>query len=145
MSAVAAIPAWWVAVVVLFFLLGFVFFGSLYAAVGSIVSSEIEARQAAQPVILLLLTTAIFIQPVVTTPNGTLPRVMSLLPFASPILMPLRMAVGDVPAAEVVASAVILTLACAGAVWLAARVYRVGLLMYGKRPTLRELGRWVLE
>jgi ABC-2 type transport system permease protein len=128
---------------VLFFLLGFIFFGSLYAAVGATVSNESEARQAAQPVIILLIISVIFIQPVATAPTSTMAHVLTLLPFSSPILMPLRMALTDVAPAELGASLVILLLSCVGAVWLAARIYRVGLLMYGKRPTWSELRHWI--
>lgn len=142
-TAVIATPWSWVLVVLLFFLVGFVFYGSLYAAVGATVGSEQEARQASQPVILLLVLTSVFIAPTLANPNSSLARTMSLLPFSSPILMPLRMATTDVPAVEVAASIAILILGCLGAVWLAARIYRVGLLMYGKRPTLGELRRWI--
>jgi len=143
LAAVLATPWSWVAVVAAFFLLGFIFYGALYAAVGATVGSESEARQAAQPVILLLVLTAVFISPVASDPGSTLARVLTLLPFSSPILMPLRMAIADISPWEVAASLGLLLLGSAGAVWLAARIYRVGLLMYGKRPTLRELRRWI--
>jgi ABC-2 type transport system permease protein len=129
--------------VLLFFLVGFVFYGALFAAVGSTVGSEQDARPAAQPVILLLVATAVFISPVVANPGSQLATVMSILPFSSPILMPLRMAVTDVPVWQIAASLGCLALGCVGAVWLAARIYRVGLLMYGKRPSLAELRRWI--
>jgi ABC-2 type transport system permease protein len=127
----------------LFFVLGFVFYSSLYAAVGSSVNTEQEAQQAVQPMLILLVATAIFINPILINPTSTLATVMSLLPFSAPIIMPLRLALGSVPWYELVISLVGVFLACLGAVWLAARIYRVGLLMYGKRPTLREMARWV--
>ncbi len=143
LTAMIATPWSWVILVFLFFILGFIFYGSLYSAVGATVGSEQEARQASQPVILLLVMTAVFISPVLANPNSDLARIMSLLPFSSPILMPLRMAATDVPPLEVAASILILVAGCIGAVWIAARIYRVGLLMYGKRPTFRELRRWI--
>lgn len=143
LDAAIATPWSWVLVVLLFFLLGFIFYGALYAAVGATVGSEQEARQAAQPVIMLLVLTAVFISPVLQNPGSDIARVMSLLPFSSAIIMPLRMAMVDVPAWEVTTSIVLLLLGCFAAVWLAARIYRVGLLMYGKRPSLRELRRWI--
>lgn len=143
LGAMIATPWSWVLVVLLFFVLGFIFYGSLYAAVGATVGSEQEARQASQPVVMLLVLSIVFISPTLANPNSNMARVMSLLPFSSPILMPLRMATTDVPALEVAASILILVLGCAGAVWLAARIYRVGLLMYGKRPNLKELRRWI--
>jgi ABC-2 type transport system permease protein len=142
-DAAIALPWSWVVAVLLFFVLGFLFYGALYAAVGATVGSEQDARQAAQPVVLLLVLTAVFISPILQNPGSKLARTMSLLPFSSPIIMPLRMATVDVPPLEVAASIVILALGCAGAIWLAARIYRVGLLMYGKRPSLVELRRWI--
>jgi len=127
----------------LYFLLGFTFYSALYAAVGSSVNTEQEAQQAVQPMLILLVATAIFINPILINPTSTLATVMSLLPFSSPIIMPLRLALGSVPWYHLVISLVGVFLACLGAVWLAARIYRVGLLMYGKRPTLREMGRWI--
>jgi ABC-2 type transport system permease protein len=69
---------------------------------------------------------------------------MSLLPFSAPIIMPLRLALVTVPWYQLVGSLTGLALSCWGAVWVAARIYRVGLLMYGKRPSLKELRRWVV-
>lgn len=143
LTAMIATPWSWVFVVLLFFLLGFIFYGSLYAAVGATVGSEQEARQASQPVVLLLVLTAVFISPVLGNPHSDLSTVASLLPFSSPILMPLRMATTEVPPLEIASSILILVIGCVAAVWLAARIYRVGLLMYGKRPSLRELRRWI--
>jgi ABC-2 type transport system permease protein len=127
----------------LFFVLGFTFYSSLYAAVGASVNTEQEAQQAVQPMLILLVATAIFINPILINPTSRLATVMSLLPFSAPIIMPLRLALGSVPWYELVISLVGVFLACLGATWLAARIYRVGLLMYGKRPTLREMGRWL--
>ncbi|HVF40524.1 MAG TPA: ABC transporter permease [Gemmatimonadaceae bacterium] len=127
----------------LFFILGFIFYSSLYAAVGASVNTEQEAQQAVQPLLILLVATAVFINPILFNPTSKLASVMSWLPFSSPIIMPLRLSLGSVPWYELVGSLVGLVLACLGAVWLAARIYRVGLLMYGKRPTIREMGRWL--
>lgn len=127
----------------LFFVLGFTFYSSLYAAVGASVNTEQEAQQAVQPMLILLVATAIFINPILINPTSRLATVMSLLPFSAPIIMPLRLALGSVPWYELAISLVGVFLACLGATWLAARIYRVGLLMYGKRPTLREMGRWI--
>ena len=126
-----------------YFVLGFLLYAALFAAVGAMVSSEQEAQQAAQPVMLLIVASVIFMQPVLFDPVGTLAQVTTLVPFSSPILMPMRMSMVPVPASEIAASLAILALSCAAIIWLAARIYRVGLLMYGKRPSLRELARWV--
>jgi ABC-2 type transport system permease protein len=127
----------------LFFLLGFTFYAALYAAVGSSVNTEQEAQQAVQPLLILLVATAVFINPILINPTGRMAVVMSLLPFSAPIIMPLRLALGSVPWYELAGALLGLVLACIAAVWVAARIYRVGLLMYGKRPTLKEMGRWI--
>jgi len=127
----------------LFFLLGFIFYSSLYAAVGSSVNSESEARQAASPLMIMIVSTGVFIQPVLLNPTGTMSKVLSLIPISSPIIMPIRMAVTGVPALELGGSLVFLAIGCLLALWLASRIYRVGLLMYGKRPTMKEMARWV--
>lgn len=127
----------------LFFVLGFIFYSALYAAVGSAVNSEQEARQAATPLMIMIVFAGVFIQPVLLNPTGTIAQVLSLVPITSPIIMPIRMAVTGVPALEMTASIVFLVIGCFAALWVAARIYRVGLLMYGKRPTMREMARWV--
>ncbi len=127
----------------LFFLFGFIFYSSLFAAVGSSVNSESEARQAASPLMIMIISTAVFIQPVLLNPTGTTARVLSLVPFSSPIIMPIRMAVIGIPPLELAASLGLLAVGCVAALWLASRIYRVGLLMYGKRPSIREMARWV--
>ena len=127
----------------LFFVLGFIFYSALYAAVGSAVNSEQEARQAATPLMIMIVFAGVFIQPVLLNPTGTIAQALSLVPITSPIIMPIRMAVTGVPPLEMTASIVFLVIGCFAALWVAARIYRVGLLMYGKRPTMREMARWV--
>jgi len=127
----------------LFFLLGFIFYSSLYAAVGASVNSEQEARQAATPLMIMIVCAGVFIQPVLLNPTGTTAQVLSLVPITSPIIMPIRMAVTGVPPLEMAASLAFLAIGCVAALWLASRIYRVGLLMYGKRPTMKEMARWV--
>jgi ABC-2 type transport system permease protein len=127
----------------LFFLLGYFLYSAMFAAVGAMVNSEQEAQQAAFPVMMPLIASAVFIQVIMTNPDTTLARVLSWIPLTAPILMPLRMGLVSVPPLEIIAVLVGLAATCLGAVWLAARIYRVGLLMYGKRPTLPELARWV--
>jgi ABC-2 type transport system permease protein len=126
-----------------FFILGYAFYASLFAAVGAMSGSPEEARQAAQPVIMLLVAAIIFAQPVLLNPTSTLAQVVSILPFSAPIIMPLRMSATQVPWYELGGSLLGVFLACVIAIWLSARIYRVGLLMTGKRPNLAELMRWI--
>jgi len=130
-------------VFVLYFLLGFVFYASLLAAAGAMVNSEQDAQQAAMPVLYLLIGSWLFVNSVVVNPTGTTAKVLSWLPFSSPIIMPMRYGLSSVPWASVAGSLAVCALGCALAVWLAARIYRVGMLMYGKKPSLAEVAKWV--
>jgi ABC-2 type transport system permease protein len=129
----------------LFFVLGYTLYASLFAAVGAMVGSQEEANQAAQPVMMLLVFSIIFVQPVATNPTGQLANVLSMIPFSAPIIMPVRMSGTQVPTMDIVLSLLGVLVACVACIWLAARIYRIGLLMYGKRPSLRELGRWIRQ
>jgi ABC-2 type transport system permease protein len=126
-----------------FFVLGFIFYSSLFAAIGAMVNSQEDVQQASMPVMLLLISSIIFMTPIMTNPSSSLATTMSLLPFSAPILMPLRMTLIPVPWYEVLGSILGVVIACLLAIWVSARIYRVGLLMYGKRPTFGELARWV--
>jgi len=132
-------------VILAFFILGYGLYASIHAAVGAMVNSDQEAQQALAPVMLLIVSSAVFIQPVMLNPGNTVARVASMFPFSAPIIMPLRMGLVPVPAWELAVAIIGLLVAFIGVILLAARIYRVGLLMYGKRPTLRELGRWVRQ
>ena len=81
--------------------------------------------------------------PVLINPNSTLAVVLSWLPWASPIIMPIRMGLTSVAPASVAGSLGVALLGSLGAVWLAARIYRVGMLMYGKKPSFAELAKWI--
>jgi ABC-2 type transport system permease protein len=128
---------------VLFFLLGYTFYASIFAAVGAMCSSPEEANQAAFPAMLPLIASIVFVQPILSAPTSTLAQVMSMLPFSSPIIMPMVMSATQVPVWQVLTALVVLAVACVGTIWVSARIYRVGLLMTGKRPSLKELVRWV--
>jgi ABC-2 type transport system permease protein len=130
-------------VLILFFVLGYVFYSSLFAAVGAMVSNEQDAQQAALPVILLLVAPMLFLQTILINPSSRTAEVLSWIPFSAPIIMPLRMVVANVPWLEVGLTIAGVLIACAIAIRIAARIYRVGLLMYGKRATVREVYRWL--
>ena len=127
----------------LFFVLGFIFYASLFAAIGAMVNSQEDVQQASMPVMLLLVSSVVFMTPIMTNPGSGLARTMSLLPFSAPILLPLRLTLIPVPWFDVAGSIVGVAIACLAAIWISARVYRVGLLMYGKKPSFREVARWV--
>jgi len=127
----------------IFFIVGFVFYAALFAAMGSTVTNEQDVQQASMPVMLLLIASIVFVQPILLDPTSTLSKVMSWLPFSAPILMPLRMTMIQISGLEIAGTLAGMLIGCALATLLAARIYRVGMLMYGKRPTFREMSRWV--
>ena len=132
-----------IVLLLIFFLLGYTLYSALFATVGALVSTEQEAQQAQMPVILMLVMSIMFLQPVLLEPDGQLAVTLGLLPVSSPIMMPLRMSTVDVPPWEIGLSILALMAGCYLAVYFAATVYRTGLLMHGKRVTFREVFRWI--
>ena len=128
---------------VVFFLLGFLFYASLYASIGAAVNTVQEAQNFVFPVIMPLIIGVICFPAVLESPDGALAVTLSMIPFLSPLMMFLRIVVLTPPWWQIAVSLALLALAIAGAVWVAARVYRVGILMYGKKPTFPELLKWV--
>jgi ABC-2 type transport system permease protein len=128
---------------VLFFLLGFLFYASLYAAIGAAVNTVQEAQNFVFPVIMPLIIGLVCFPVVLEQPDGPLSVTLSMLPFLTPLMMFLRIVVLTPPGWQIALSFVLLGLAIFGAVWVAARIYRVGILMYGKKPTFPEMMRWV--
>jgi ABC-2 type transport system permease protein len=146
-TAAFAVPAFDAAVLgsaLLFFLLGYTLYATLFAAAGAAVSSDQEAQQAALPVMLPLIASAIFTETMLQHPESAVARFIAWCPLTAPVMMPMRMALVPVSTGEFVAVAAGVTLACVLALRAAARIYRVGMLMYGKRPSLLELGRWMI-
>jgi ABC-2 type transport system permease protein len=126
-----------------YFLMGYVLYAALFAAVGSVVSSEQEAQQAQTPVLMLLVGSVALLQPALADPDGPIARTLSWVPFSSPIIMPLRLGLVAVPASQLVISMGLLCLTSVAAMIAASRLYRTALLMYGKRPSIREIVRWI--
>jgi ABC-2 type transport system permease protein len=127
----------------IYFLLGFVLFLTLFAAVGSMVNTEQEAQSMQQPIMWLLIIPFYATFFFISNPDSTAARIISLIPIFTPMIMIMRISVLQPPLWEIALSIVLTTLAIIGIVWLAARIFRVGILMYGKRPTLPEIVKWV--
>ena len=126
-----------------YFLGGFFLYSAMYAAVGAMSSNEQEARQAQQPVMFLLMIAYVSMFGLTNNPESTYAVTLSLIPFTAPIAMPVRWAASTVPAGELGASLGLLAAGIVAVTWMAARIYRVGILMTGKRPNIKELVRWV--
>jgi ABC-2 type transport system permease protein len=132
-----------VGVILICFLLGFFFYASLYAAIGSMCNTQQEAQQTATPVTMLVVAGMILMFGLVNDPNSTLARVVTFIPFFTALVLPVRYALTPLPLGEVLGGILALIVGILGVVWLAGRIYRVGILSYGKRPSFAELWRWV--
>jgi len=129
---------------VVYYIFGFLLFSSLLAAIGSICNTLKETQDLMMPVILIMILPMITWFNLVQSPDGVFARVLSLVPPVSPLVMPLRISAGsNVGIVEILASVAILAAAVLLAMWLAGRIFRIGILMYGKRPSLREISRWL--
>lgn len=126
-----------------YFVGGFLLFGSLFAAVGSTVDQETDAQQFTFLIMIPIIIPMLVLGNVIQNPAGTLAVFFSIFPLFSPTIMMVRQAATDVPWYETLTSMTLLVLGFLGAVWLAARVYRIGILMYGKKVTLKEIIKWV--
>jgi ABC-2 type transport system permease protein len=128
---------------ILFFLGGFLLYAALFAAVGSAVEQQQDAQSLLIPVMFPLILPILFLVFIVESPNATASVVMSMIPFFSPILMVLRAAITSVPVWQIASAFLLLVGTFVGMIWVAGRIYRVGILSYGKTPGFRELAKWV--
>jgi ABC-2 type transport system permease protein len=130
---------------VVFFLLGYVLYSTLCAAVGSMVNSEQEAQQMQFLVMMPMILAIIFITNIFTHPNSSIAVFGSLFPFTAPLVMFSRIAMqgGDTPAWQIGLSIGLMLATIYGMIWLCGRIYRVGILMYGKKPNLPEIMKWI--
>jgi ABC-2 type transport system permease protein len=131
------------AVYLSFFVLGFFLYSAAYAAVAATVSTQQEAQQAAMPITLCIVVGLMLMFGLLDEPNGTLARTMSMIPFFAPFVTPVRYSLSPLPLMEVLASAGITGLGVLAVAWVAGRIYRVGILMYGKRASVMEILRWI--
>jgi ABC-2 type transport system permease protein len=130
---------------VLYFLLGFIFYSSLYAAIGAACTTQQETQQWQMPVSFGLVIPFVLMMPTLMTPNAPWVVFLSLFPVTSPITMLLRAGAIEVPLWQVFTSLGLLALGTICVAWAAAKVYRVGVLMTGKRPSIPEILRWIRE
>lgn len=130
---------------VLYFVLGYLLYAALYAAIGAMANSEQEAQQMQWFITPLLILPMLMLSMFIRNPDSPTSVIMSLIPFFTPTLMMVRTSIHMPPLWQVGVSIALLAVSVFGMTWVAARVFRVGILMYGKRPTLPELLRWVRQ
>jgi len=132
-----------IAMFLLFFIGGFLLYSSLYAAIGAAVDNETDTQQFMMPIMVPLIL-AVYVGgfTVLEAPHGTVAQVFSFIPFTSPVVMLMRIPFG-VPMWQQILSVIILFATFIGMVWFAAKIYRVGILMYGKKPSYKEIYKWL--
>ena len=125
-----------------YFMAGYLMYSSLFAAVGSAVDAEADTQQFILPITIPLILSFVLIQPIMDNPDGTLAFWMSIIPFTSPVIMMVRLPFG-VATWELLLSMGILVGTFIATTWLAGRIYRTGILMYGKKASYKELWKWL--
>jgi ABC-2 type transport system permease protein len=127
----------------LFFLLGYLLYSTMYATIGAITTTEQEGQQVQFLIVIPLVLSVFMLTPAIRTPDSAAVVWMSMIPFFAPIVMYARIVVQTPPVWQIALSLAILIGTIAGLTALCARVYRIGVLIYGKRPTLPEIVKWL--
>jgi len=140
-----AVPAVLLVFFVVFFVLGFLLYGTLYAGIGAAFDTEQEAQNFQGLVTMVLIVPLILMMQIFNQPDGTLAVVLSLIPLFAPMLMILRMTLTTVPAWQLAASVILMLGSIVVAAWVIGKIYRVGILMHGSKPGLKDLARWLRE
>jgi ABC-2 type transport system permease protein len=136
----------WTAMIItfiFFFIGGYLLYASLFAAIGAAVDNETDTQQFMLPVTIPLIIAFIAAQGIIRNPDGALAFWLSVIPFTSPVIMPVRVAMERYETWELIISIVALILTFIGSVWFAGKIYRTGILMYGKKVSYKELWKWL--
>jgi ABC-2 type transport system permease protein len=128
---------------VVYFALGYALYSSVAAALGAMTNSEQELQQLNMFMMIPLFFSLLMLQPIVTNPNSMLSRIVSQIPFCAPLLMDLRVSISMPQPWEIALSIVLILVTIYAVLWISSRIYRVGILMYGKKPNLPEILRWL--
>jgi len=128
---------------VLYFLLGYLLYSTMYATIGAITTTEQEGQQLQFLIVIPLVLSVFMLMPVIRTPDSTVVMWLSMIPFFAPIVMYARVVVHTPPLWQIALSLALMVGTIAGLVVLCGRIYRIGVLIYGKRPTLPEIMKWL--
>lgn len=126
-----------------YFIGGYLLYSSLFAAIGSAVDTESDTQQFVLPITIPLILSLVMIEPIMNNPDGTLAIWLSIIPFSSPIIMMVRLPFGGVENWEIIISATVLICTFLSTTYIASKIYRVGILMYGKKSSFKELMKWI--
>lgn len=142
-GVLAGVPASTAIIFLLFFAGGFFIYASLYASLGAITTTAQEAQGLVFPIIMPLLIGMLVSLNAVQNPDATMVVVCSLIPLTSPLVMPVRVAMGGVPILQLILSVALLFATALAVIWVGAKIYRIGILATGTRPKWSEIWRWI--
>jgi hypothetical protein len=128
-----------------FFILGYVFYVSIFVGIGSIVSTEQEAQQITSYISIMLILPTIFAVSAIQNPGSTIIKILSFIPFTSASIMMLRLKIETIPAGEILSAVLIMLISIYLTITFSSKLFKIGILSYGKRPALKELIRWMRE
>lgn len=140
---IPTLPGDLLVVFLIFFVLGFLLYSAMFAAVGSMCNTVQETQQAQFPVMFLIILGLMTMFALLNDPNSPLVQTLSYVPFWTPFVIPVRYSMAPIPITGLLVSAAVTILGMLAIVWVASRIYRVGILSYGKKASLRDLWRWV--
>ena len=128
---------------IFFFIGGYLLYSSMFAAVGSAIDAQEDAQQFMLPITLPIILSIMVMMSAIKNPEGPIAFWFSIIPFTSPIVMMARIPFG-VPVWQLALSMVLLVATFVAMVWLTGKIYRTGILMYGKKPSWKEIGKWLM-
>ena len=140
---IPSISGWLIVGFIVFFLFGYLIYSSIYAAIGSAIENESDSQQLQIPILVLIIIPILLVNFVAEDPNSTVAVITSIVPFFAPILMPVRMAIISVPVWQIGLTLLLMALTFLLMIWLSAKIYRVGILMYGKKAGFAEIYKWM--
>jgi ABC-2 type transport system permease protein len=131
--------------ILVYFAMGFIFYTSIFVGVGSIVTTEQEAQQITSYLSLVLVLPIVLTIPAMENPGSILVQILSYIPFTIPSIMILRFNIGSVPTLDIITTSMVMVASTYISVGIAAKIFRIGVLSYGKRPSVKELISWIKE
>jgi len=143
LSTFPKVPVHVTGMFLVFFVGGFFIYSTLYAIIGAIATNNQEAQQLVFPAMLPLIASILMLQPSLMSPEAGVAVIGSLIPFTAPLIMPARAVVTNVPVWQVLISLVLLGVTVGAVIWVGAKIYRIGIFATGKKPTLKEVARWI--
>lgn len=128
-----------------YFILGFLFYTTIFVGIGSIVSTEQEAQQVTSYLSLIMMLPIVIAVPAIQNPNTILVKILSFFPLTTPTIMLLRLNISEISTLEILTTILLLISSIILMIFISSKIFRIGILSYGKRPSLKEISKWIKE